>query len=570
MAKKNEYDAIIVGGGINGVGIARDCALRGIRTLLIEKHDFAKGASGNNTGMIHGGIRYLRYDVETTKKSCTDSGYIQKIASHLLSRIPFLFPVFKGDTKGRLLLEGAEIFFEAYDVFQPLKHGKSHTRLTGPEALALESGLSPDVIGAVTLDEWGINAYRLTVENAVDAALHGADMRTYCELVDFVRDQDGAVIGVRFYDRLRHSHEEHRATVVINATGAWGPRISAKTGVAYRLRQGKGAHVVFSHRISNYGMIMNAVDGRQMFFLPHESGTIIGTTDDDFYGDLDAPPMLEDEVKYILQAARKVFPAIDKYRQISTYVGIRPTIYQWGKTEDELSREHAIIDHAVDNLPGLLSVTGGKLAAYRQLAEEVTDVIAKQVMVKTPCQTHEALLPGAKGNLDVAAIAAQLNIPGLSVARMVSKFGSCAQIILDSAKAIPRSLEEVCLCESVSNAELRYSAANELVLCLDDLRGRTKLAKGACGGCHCIWRASQIFAEEKNLKPPQALAELHHAMNQTFRERRAVLKGANLASEELLQASYFLSGNLGSFMRAAEYQLGLSGKILKAAIAAEN
>src|SRR5689334_1759443 len=105
-----EYDVIIIGGGINGVGIARDCALRNIKTLLVEKHDFARGASGNNTGMIHGGMRYMQYDVGTTRSSCTDSGYIQKIASHLLFRIPFLFPVFKGDRVGRLLLEGAEIF----------------------------------------------------------------------------------------------------------------------------------------------------------------------------------------------------------------------------------------------------------------------------------------------------------------------------------------------------------------------------------------------------------------------------------------------------------------------------
>jgi glycerol-3-phosphate dehydrogenase len=174
------HDVIVIGGGINGVGIARDCALRGMKTLLIEKHDFAKGASGNNTGMIHGGIRYLRYDVGTTKSSCTDSGYIQKIAEHLLHRVAFLFPIMKSDFGGQFLLEGAEIFFEAYDRFQPLKNGKSHTRLTREEALELEPGLSPNIIGAVTLDEWAIDSYRLTVENAVDAKLAGAQIRNYC------------------------------------------------------------------------------------------------------------------------------------------------------------------------------------------------------------------------------------------------------------------------------------------------------------------------------------------------------------------------------------------------------
>ena len=163
---RTEHDVIIVGGGVNGCGIARDAALRGLRVLLAERNDLAKGASGANTGMIHGGIRYLRYDVKTTKLACTDSGYIQAIAPHLLFRIPFLMPVFEGDVFGRFLLEGAEIFFEAYDAYQPLKRGKPHTRLSKQEVLALEPGLASDVTGAVTMDEWGIDPFRLVVANA--------------------------------------------------------------------------------------------------------------------------------------------------------------------------------------------------------------------------------------------------------------------------------------------------------------------------------------------------------------------------------------------------------------------
>jgi glycerol-3-phosphate dehydrogenase len=186
---RSEHDVIILGGGVNGAGIARDCALRGLRCVLIEKNDLAKGASGANTGMIHGGIRYLRYDVHTTKVACTDSGFIQKIAPHLLFRIPFLVPVLKpkGDAgliknvSDRLYLEGAEIFFEAYDQFQPLKRGKPHTRLTKDEALALEPGLTPDILGAVTMDEWGIDPFRLVVENAIDAQENGAVIRTWCD-----------------------------------------------------------------------------------------------------------------------------------------------------------------------------------------------------------------------------------------------------------------------------------------------------------------------------------------------------------------------------------------------------
>ena len=486
------YDVIIIGGGINGVGVARDCALRGIKTLLIEKHDFAKGASGNNTGMIHGGIRYLRYDVGTTRSSCTDSGYIQKIAGHLLHRVPFLFPVFKSDFGGKFLLEGAEIFFEAYDRFQPLKNGKSHTRLTRDEALSLEPGLTPDIIGAVTLDEWAIDWHRLNIENAVDAKILGADVRNYCEFTKFVFDSKGMAVGVELYDHTHKRHEEHQAKWIVNATGAWGPSISNQMPTPYKLRPGKGIHVVYPKRISNYGLIMKAIDGRQMFFLPHGSKTVIGTTDDDYYGDLDVLPILEEEIKYVIESARSVFPSIDQYTPHSSYAGVRPTLYEWGKNEDALSREHMIYNHQ----NGVFSILGGKLASYRELSEEVTDMLADKLGVTAPCQTHTRMLPGIHPEM---------------------------------------ATEEVCFCEGVSKEKLEYSIQHEICGHLNDLRARTKLGKGMCGGAHCLPRAAQIFASIKGLGCSEMLQELKACDEECAREREAVLTGANLAREELKQ-----------------------------------
>jgi glycerol-3-phosphate dehydrogenase len=543
-----EHDVIIIGGGINGVGVARDCALRGIKVLLLEKHDFARGASGNNTGMIHGGMRYMQYDVGTTRSSCTDSGYIQKIASHLLFRVPFIFPVFGGDKFGRLLLEGAEIFFEAYDTFQPLKKGKSHTRLTKEEALYLEPGLSHDIIGAVTLDEWGIDSFRLTLLNALDARDHGAQVRTYCEALEFERDSNGAVCGVKFYDHIQKKHETHQAPIVINATGAWGPRMASACGVNYRLRYGKGIHVVLSHRVSNYGLIMHGVDGRQMFFMPHETGTIIGTTDDDFYGDLDLPPVLDDEVSYVLEAARHVFPYIDKHRKSNSWVGVRPTIYAWGKNEDVLSREHAIIDHAQDGAPGLWSITGGKLASFRQLAQEVTDRIAKVVNVTTPCTTHEQRLPGAPKDSKPHVVQEP---PTLVESRLRYRHGDVASSI--------ESDEEVCLCEPVTKGEIIHCIRNEMAQRLCDLRGRTHLGFGACGGMHCLMKASQVVATEMQLTPSAQFLQLNEALNLGFDLRRPVLEGANLANEELFRNAYFLTANLGDHIEHAQVDADAKG-----------
>lgn len=556
---RTAHDVIILGGGVNGVGIARDCALRGMRVLLVEKNDLGKGASGANTGMIHGGIRYLRYDVATTKMACTDSGYIQRIAPHLLFRIPFIVPIPRPAAGSKLktaldvvYLELAEVFFEAYDEFQPLKRGKPHTRLSREEALALEPGLAPDILGAVTMDEWGIDPFRLVVENAIDAVENGAIVATYTELVSFVKDGQGAVTGVVVEDRMTGTRSTHSAAVVVNSTGAWGPRTAAMAGAWYRLRPGKGVHIVYPHRISNMGIVMDGVDGRQMFLMPHENGSIIGTTDDDYYGDLDNPRATEDEVKYILQAARRVFPSIDKFRMSRTYVGIRPTLWAWAKNEDRLSREHEFYDHAPQGVPGLVSVAGGKLAAYRQLSEEVATLIAKRVGNSAPCTTHERPLPGAEEPLDVEAWVKDLPARSrLSVGRMAYRHGCRTKRMLAACDADPRQGAHCCGCEPVTDAEVRYAARNELATKLVDIRRRTRVGMGACGGTRCLHRASQLLAEEKDLSPSEQLVELKDAMTARFIGKRPVLEGANLATEELNQAMHFLTGNLLPFFRAA-------------------
>jgi glycerol-3-phosphate dehydrogenase len=550
-------DVVIVGGGVNGCGIARDCARRGLKVALVEKSDLAKGASGANTGMIHGGIRYLLYDVATTKMSCTDSGYIQRIAPHLLFRVPFLVPVLRSTDGGtlaeRLFLKGAEIFFEAYDDFQPLKRGLPHTRLSPEEVRALEPGLTPHILGAVTMDEWGIDPFRLTIENALDAVAHGAQLFTWHDVTAVARDSSGAVVGVDALCRLTAQVLRVRAPLVINATGAWGPRFAAMAGGSYRLRPGKGVHIVYSHRISNYGISLTGVDGRQMFLMPHENGTIVGTTDDDYYGDLDHPRATEDEIKYILQSARMFFPSIDRYRVSRTYVGIRPTLWTWSENEDRLSREHAFFDHASQGVAGLISVAGGKLAAYRQLAEEVTGEIARRLSNTRPCTTHEAQLPGASSPVDVDAwMRGRPARYRLAISRLAYRHGGRAPRILARLDDNPREACHTCVCEPVTEAEVRACIDDEHARRLVDLRRRTRLSMGACGGTRCLLRASEVLADQSRLLPRTQLVELQDAMQARFVGKRPVLEGATLATEELNQAMHFLTANLLPFWQAAQ------------------
>lgn len=382
-----EYDVIIVGGGITGAGIARDCALRGLKTILLEKNDFSSGSTSASTGLIHGGLRYLLYDVPTTKASCIESGHISKIASHLLTRIIFLIPIFKNTPQG---IEKIETVLEIYDKYQPLKDGRSHSRLTREEALKLEPGLSPEIIGALTFDEWGVDPYKLTAANISSAGRAGAEVIAGTEVTEFLQENH-QVLGVKTKNQMRIYGK-----IVCNASGPWGAKVAKLANAEVNLRPAKGVHVVFEPRLSPFGIFTDTVDGRFIFMVPRKNSTLVGCTDDDYYGNLDDLPITLDEICYLLEAARRAFPKIKEFRPVGTTCGLRSTLFQWGKTEDELFRDYMIFDHEkTEGIKGLITVVGGKMAIYRLMAEKTTDLICKKLGKNVPCQTHLQPLPDA-------------------------------------------------------------------------------------------------------------------------------------------------------------------------------
>lgn len=541
-----DLDVIVVGGGINGCGVARDCALRGLRVVLVEKSDLASGASGANSGMIHGGARYLRSEMHVTRVSCLDSGTIQRIAPHLCFRIPFIAPVLEDTPNARALLELMEVFFEAYDVYQPLKNGKPSTRLTREEALELEPGLNPAIIGAVTFDEWGIDPFRLCVANMLSAVEHGAHVLTYHQVEALLRDGN-QVVGVKARDLVTGQERRLRAPVVVNLCGAWAPRLAAMAGVKVRVRPGKGVHLVFDRRITNVAIVAAAVDKRQIFIEPHENGTILGTTDDDYYGDPDDLWATEDEIEYLLQAAETMFPSIRRYRMTRTFVGLRPTIYRYGTLEDDLSRDHAILDHEEDGAPGLITMIGGKLAAFRLMSEECTDRVCARLGRGGPCRTHLEPLPGGETGAaaDEAPSTDPPRISPHTLGRLTYRHGRRAGAVLAGAGQTPSGdLDLVCRCEPVLEAEIRWVIRHEGARTLDDVRRRTRLAMGPCQGYRCIARAGAVLADELQLGPEAMLAQVMDLLQQRFRGKTPALSGPSLAQEELNQARYFLVGDL--------------------------
>jgi glycerol-3-phosphate dehydrogenase len=547
------YDVAIIGGGVNGTGVARDLSLRGLKVVLFERNDLAFGASGNSSGMIHGGVRYLSTNPKVTRESCQDSGFIQQIAPHLLFRIPFLMPIPAG-AKGRIMMELVDAYLRAYDDYQPLKRGKPHTRLDAADMARLEPGLVGAMSGGFSFDEWGIDGVRLCVLNTLDAKERGAvvHLHTTVESIAKLREEEAAPLRylVRARDRLTSRTVNVRASAVVNASGAWGP-ITATLGklptTKVRIRPGKGIHVTYDRRLSNYAILSEAIDGRQIFLEPWQNISVIGTTDDDFFGDLDDVVATSEEVRYLVQGIARVFPSIREARAIGTYAGVRPTLYEYGPNEDALSREHAVVDHATDGAPGVYSMIGGKLASYRLFAQEMSDRIAQDLAPSTTCTTHTKPLPGGDRVPDALAIAEQHELTPIAARRLVYRHGSRAIRILQRIAKRPREREVVCACEPVLEAEVRHAIKEEMARTVDDVARRTRLGLGACGGMRCAARCAQIVAEELGLPPREGLDQARQFLDRQARTRIVAL-GPDQARQEALALAHLRStlGTKGS------------------------
>jgi glycerol-3-phosphate dehydrogenase len=548
VSRTLSVQVLVVGGGINGAGIARDLALRGVRCALVERRELGSGTTWASSGMIHGGLRYLQQDPEVTRHSCQDSGAIQRIAPHLVFRIPFLMPVFPEDPIGPELVE---VGLEMYDRFQPMKNGRPHTRLSREQALRLEPALSPRIECAFTLDEWGVDAARLTAANALDAAERGAWVRTHTEVVELLREPaSGRVVGARAVDLLTGESLRIEAELVINAAGPWGTAVAALGGAALRLRPAKGIHLVFERRVSNLAVYARGIDGRDMFVFPHEQCSMAGTTDDDFYGDLDRIDTTEDEVEYVLQAMERSVPSIRRHRVIHTIAGVRPTLYGFGQVEDALSRDYVVVDHARDGAPGLFSIAGGKLAAYRLMAEDASDRLCAALGVRAACRTARTPLPGGEVPLDLRALARRFRVPLAAAVRLSFRHGMRAERVLAGCAPAPAPAPRtVCACEPVLDAELLHVAREEGLRTLVDGTLRVRLGVGGCQGAACAGQAAGLLGDALDWDASRTASELAAFAAERWRAVVPALGGGQLAAMEIHRHAFL--GARG-FTRAPE------------------
>jgi glycerol-3-phosphate dehydrogenase len=480
-------DLLVIGGGIVGAGVARDAALRGLSVALVEQNDLASGTSSRPTRLIHGGLRYLElFDFGLVRSDMRERETLLRIAPHLVFPLAFLLPLYRPTPFYRLKLR---IGMFLYDLLSLDKSLPKRRRLGRADALAAEPNLDPEGLSGAWrfYDAQVPFVERLVVENAVDAAAHGALVLNHARATGYLRDADGIrVVGARVTDQVGGREIEVRARYTVNATGPWLDQTVASLGRDGKplLRLTKGTHLVIPRATEQAHVLFAKRDGRLFFVLPWNGYTMVGTTDTDYSGDPADAEASEDDVEYLRSEAARAFPRASLDRIHFTWAGVRALVRVEGVTEGEVSRKHALLDHErADAVPGVLSVIGGKITAYRLIAAEVTDLVARRLGSDERSTTAQRPLPGA-GEAE-----------GGSVEAIVAG---------DPALAGP-----VCEHSPTTRAEVVRAVRDEWAVTIGDvLLRRTAIGLAACQGLDRLDDVADLIARTARWDDARRAAEI--------------------------------------------------------------
>lgn len=542
--EREQFDVLVIGAGINGVAIARDAAIRGLRVLVLDKGDIGGGTTSWSTRLIHGGLRYLEYgEIGLVRESLRERERLLRNAAHLVKPVPLIVPVYAGARRGPALVRTGMLL---YDLLSFDKSVPGHRMLSARETLATLPGIAREGLrGAARFyDAHATFAERLAVETALSAVEHGATMLTYAR-VGSIRGEGAVVRGATFTDLLGGSEVSVNAKWIVNCTGPWVDELLAGAmpgTIGRRLIGGtKGSHLVVA---SFPGAPAEAVyfeargDGRAIFIVPWNSLYLIGSTDDRYDGDLELVRTDDADIDYLLSETNSLFPGaqLTADHLLYVYSGVRPLPNRPTGKEEAISRKHLIVNHA-PAARGLLSVVGGKLTTHRSLAEEVVDLVSSSLGRSVRCETANLPLPGAAG-IAIESFRRRLQetsgLPGPTVSRSVDLYGGRAERVLAIAAATPNLAQPFDPVTGAIGAEIVYAVREEMAETLSDiLLRRTMVGLAEHAGIGADTSAAEIATA--HLGWSQERAGLEVAAYRTYVARfqpRGLLATGDLVGSE--------------------------------------
>lgn len=498
------FDLLVIGGGIIGCGVARDAALRGLRVALVERDDFGSGTTSRSTRLIHGGLRYLElFDFGLVREDLRERETLLRIAPHLVRPLPFLVPMYDLPVYQRARLR---IGMLLYDLLSFDKSLPNHRFLSPARTLAAEPNLDPHGLqGAARYFDAQIEfPERLCLENVLDAASAGGVLRNYTPAAGFLIER-GRVEGARVRDGHGGERATIRARTTLAVTGAWLDRTLAEVRGTRPplLRTTKGVHLVTARLGPNAVVLFAQADRRLFFVIPWHGLSLIGTTDTDEPNPPEQARADRDDVDYLLRETRRAFPGVGDLRPYYSMAGVRALVRREGVHESQVSRRHALRDHAADGgLPGLLSVVGGKITGYRGIAEEAVDLVGRKLGQAAPCSTARRPLPGAVGcgrdaDEGIARGAAKLGLAPDQRQHLLAHYGRRAEGVLALAAHHPELVERAAPGQPTILAEVVHAAREEAALTLVDVMlRRTPLGFAPDQGVGAAPRVAEVLGRE--------------------------------------------------------------------------
>jgi glycerol-3-phosphate dehydrogenase len=511
------FDITIIGGGINGAGIALDAASRGFKVLLLEKDDFGSGITSFSTKLIHGGLRYLsQFEVSLVRESLREREILLKNAPHMVKPVQFSFPIYKNGIKSYREIR-TELF--AYDLLSYDKSLQNHKIFKAKDFLKIEPDIESKnlLAGAIFYDCQIIYPERLCLDNILMAEKYGATVLNYCK-VSQIHQQKNKITGVSFIDTNSGIEYSVKTKIVINVTGPWVDSIINLVipDSVKKIGGTKGSHIVikkFNKSPKNGLYFLSSIDGRPIFVIPWRDYYLIGTTDKKYSGDPDNVSPEKSEIEYLINSVNSILPEANLSVEhiLYSYSGIRPLPFVFDLLEKNITRKHMIYDHERnDKLQGFISIIGGQITTYRSLAKETVNLVCEKLgkrIKKISCKTEKIKFFGDWNSLDgnenlesyILSITKHFNINDELKIHLFSYYGFRAFEIIDFITKNPFYLKKIHNDFEDIIFQIHYSMIKEHAFtAIDILMRRTTIGSGKTLGLESIGLVAEEMAKYNN------------------------------------------------------------------------
>jgi glycerol-3-phosphate dehydrogenase len=497
-----QTDVLVIGGGSTGSGVARDAAMRGFSTLLVERRDLADGTTGRFHGLLHSGGRYAVKDPPAAIECINENLILRKIAPDCIEDTGGYFVATPWDDAdfGDRFIAGCR------------STGVPVDEVPVDEVLRDEPRVNPGIKRAFSVPDAAIDPWKLVWSNVRSAQEHGARILTYHRVLS-LEVTGGKVTGAVLHNERSGEELRVHAEVVVNAAGAWAGQVAAFAGCEVQVLPGKGVMIAMNHRLVQTVLNRLKMPGDGDIIVPIRTTCVIGTTDVHIT-DPDQAEITRQEVDFMLDEGDKLVPGFRQARALHAWAGVRP-LFQETHAKDidtrDVTRSHALLDHKKrDGVGRFITITGGKTTTYRLMAEVAVDAACEQLGVRKPCRTAQELLPGSER-------------------RATYQLGAR----LGAREPVPQAEEIICECELVTRSHLDKAIARRDTDSIDDIRRLLRVGMGPCQGGFCIYRATGLLHSDRRLDYATANCALLAFLEERWKGLHPILYGDQLRQTRL-------------------------------------